>query len=164
MFAYWELLKRFWWAIPLALLAVAATTYRIQRDHARDDATRLEARISLQAEAARQAEAEYRNREKSWQTAAERLVGEKQDTLAAIAADRDSLAVRLRDYARRRDGAVPAVAAGPGGSTPAVGSGGGVSETDAALDDFRTKARICGANERFWIDYATAVGVQAAPK
>ena len=159
MLVYWELLKRFWWAIPLAVLAVAATTYRIQRDHARDDVTRLEARIALQAEAARQVEAQYRSSEKSWQRAAERLVDEKQNTLAAIAADRDSLARRLRDYARRSDGAVPAVAGGPGGGT---GVAPVPSSADEALDRYDTSCRVDAEWLDFWQRYAATVGIKAA--
>lgn len=157
---YWPLVRKLWWIVPVTALIVTAGVFRIQRDNARADletANRViaaqEAAGRAQAEAAKQSEA-------AWQKAAERLVGETSARLAAVAADRDSLAQRLRAHAASTCAcAVPETPAGPGGNDAALGDGGGVSTADAALDEFARKARRCDAVEEFWQRYAEAVGV-----
>lgn len=163
LFPYWPLIRKLWWLVPVTALAITAATLRIQRDSARADGATLEARLAA-AEAAGRAQAQAAAlSELAWQRAADRLSGETNARLQAIYSERDSLARRLFDYAdRARAGQVPGAAGGAGGNVPALGDGSGISTPDAALDDFRTRARKCDAVEAFWQSYAASVGVPVA--
>jgi hypothetical protein len=105
---YWELMKRFWWLVPVTAILVTAGVFRIQRDHARDDLMRLRATLAAQeaiylAQLA-QAKAATREAQTGYEAELERL--------------------------RRAAGAVPVVrlcprpAEVPGGGTAAGGAGG----------------------------------------
>lgn len=67
---WWPWVRKLWWLVPVTLLLVVTATYRIQRDHARDELKGLRATLAAQeatykaqvAEAARvtkEAEAGY---------------------------------------------------------------------------------------------------------
>ena len=65
LWPYWPWIRKLWWLVPLTVLMVVTATYRIQRDHARDDLDALRATLAAQeatyraqaAEAARVQEA-----------------------------------------------------------------------------------------------------------
>lgn len=125
--------------------------------------TVAEARVAALEAAGRAQDEKHRLEERAWAKAAERFADEAMGRVAAIAADRESLAGRLRDYeARARRSDLSAITGGAGGNAGALGGGGGVSTpaaVDAALDDFARRARRCDAIEAFWLAYASSVGV-----
>jgi len=108
MLTWLPLLRKFWWLVPVTLLAVTAATFRIQRDHAREAVERLQAAQAAQ-------EATYRAQVAAW----------RQATITA----EEGYAAEL-ERLRRAAGPVPVVrvcrdpAEVPAGGTAAPGAGG----------------------------------------
>lgn len=160
LWPYWPFIRKLWWLLPVTALAITAATFRIQRDNAREDVAALEARVAAVEAAGRAQAEEARQSELAWQRAAERLVGETNARLDAVAADRESLARRLFEYAdRARAGTLPGTPGGAGrgdGAAPLPGS------PLPALDDYDRACRIDAEWLEFWVNYARTVGVPVA--
>lgn len=158
-----DLARRFWWLLPVTALAITATTFRIQRDNAREDVATLEARVAA-VEAAGRAQAEAaRLSEQAWQNVAERLYsgqGATMDRLAAITRDNVSLASRLRDYdASLR--ALSEVADGAPGNAGAPGESGGPRAVDAALDAYDKSCQRDAERLAYWQALWTTISPSA---
>lgn len=48
LWPYWPWIRKLWWLVPLTAIALAAATFRIQRDHARDELDALRATLAAQ--------------------------------------------------------------------------------------------------------------------
>lgn len=159
-----SLLRKHWPLVLLGLFATWASGVAAWRGHeikVRDRTISvIKARLET-AEALGRAQADLADKtQTAWINVTLGLVDDAHAKIAAIAADRTSLAGRLRDYENRlRAGEVPGTAAGPGGGAdPAPQPG----SADAALDDYDRACRIDAEWLSFWQHYAEAVGVKRA--
>lgn len=163
-FAALSFVRKHWPLVLLGLFAAWAAGVAAWRGHviAVRDSTiaTISARLET-AEALGRAQADLADKtQTAWINVILGLVDDAHAKISAIAADRTSLAGRLRDYENRiRAGEVPGTAAGSGGGAgPAPQPG----SADAAIDDYDRACRIDAEWLSFWQHYAEAVGVKRA--
>jgi hypothetical protein len=151
----WQWILKRWWLLPIAALAVTATTFRIQRDNARDDVAELTASLAAQ-DARYRAQVTYER-----QTTADTVRGLEAENARLRAAASGPVPV-----VRMCVGPAPAVlglgapAGGAGGTGPAGGQLPGVPD-GAAADPFdygpglyaiADRADRCSAQVRHLLD------------
>ena len=149
-----------WIAIGVAIAAVSAFVgWQVHQRHKAEAALALATARVAALEAAGRAQNERAALvEQAWQNAAARFAGEATDRVAAIAADRESLAGRLREYAARASrGAVSEAAGGAGGGDGAAPQ---PASAGQALDDYDRACRIDAEWLAYWQAYARSVGVE----
>jgi hypothetical protein len=110
LWPYWPWIRKLWWLLPVTALAVTATTFRIQRDSAREDVADLTASLAAQ-DARYRAQVTYER-----QTTADTVRGLEAENARLRAAASGPVPV-----VRMCVGPVPAV---PGIGTAAGGTGG----------------------------------------
>lgn len=155
-----------WIGLGVVVLGiVGAFGWQVHQRHRAEDALAVATSRVAALEAAGRAQAEaVALMQAANDKAVTRLLGEKNAQIAAIDADRTSLAGRLHDaYARASRGPLREADPGPGGNAGTGGVARGAEEVDAALDAYDRACRRDAERLNFWVGYATAVGVSAQP-
>jgi len=152
----WTLLFRFWWAIPLIGAALWIAGLHSDLSHTRNELAIVRGDLAsakaLGAAQNKRADAIQEN----WTKAVGGLTDATNAKLKAVAADRDSLASRLRD-AELRARQVSSAAAGAGGNAGPTGEPAATGGIDPALDAYDKACQRDAIRLEWWQRRAEAL-------